>query len=65
MRRSVRSCIRCLPSHLVFPMENSKGLELAKLARTYRQQVDCATWLHKARDLPKEQFKQEVVTTPY
>ena len=49
----------------MFPMENSKGLELAKLARTDRQQVDCATWLHKARDLPKEQFKQEVVTTPY
>jgi hypothetical protein len=21
---------------------------------------DCATWLHKARELPREQFKQEV-----
>ena len=21
---------------------------------------DCATWLHKAREMPKEQFKQEV-----
>jgi len=25
-----------------------------------RQDFDCATWLHKAREMPKEQFKQEV-----
>ena len=25
-----------------------------------RQHFDCATWLHKARELPKEQFKREV-----
>src|ERR1700740_679867 len=38
----------------------TKGLELAKLARRDRQQFDCATWLHKAREMPKEQFKREV-----
>ena len=38
----------------------TKGLELAKLARRDRQEFDCATWLHKARELPKEEFKQEV-----
>ena len=38
----------------------SKGLELAKLARRDRQEFDCATWLHKAREMPKEQFKREV-----
>ncbi len=38
----------------------TKGLELAKLARRDGQDFDCATWLHKARELPKEQFKQEV-----
>jgi hypothetical protein len=38
----------------------TKGLELAKLARRDRQEFDCATWLHKARSLPKEQFKREV-----
>ena len=38
----------------------SKGLELAKLAKRDRQTFDCATWLHKARQMPKEQFKQEV-----
>ena len=38
----------------------TKGLELAKLARKDGQNFDCATWLHKAREMPKEQFKQEV-----
>src|SRR6184192_1299483 len=39
----------------------SKGLELAKLARRRDgQDFDCATWLHKARVLPKEQFRREV-----
>ncbi len=38
----------------------SKGLELAKLAKRDRQRFDCATWLHKARQMPKEQFKQAV-----
>ena len=38
----------------------TKGLELAKLARRDGQDFDCATWLHKAREMPKEEFKQEV-----
>src|SRR5580692_10593672 len=38
----------------------TKGLELAKIARRDRQNFDCATWLHKAREMHKEQFKQEV-----
>src|SRR3954449_10780398 len=39
----------------------SKGLELAKLARNRdSQSFDCATWLHKAREMPKEEFRQEV-----
>jgi hypothetical protein len=38
----------------------TKGLELAKLARRDRRRFDCATWLHKARELPKEDFKREV-----
>jgi hypothetical protein len=29
-------------------------------ARAEGQQFDCATWLHKARSLPKDQFKREV-----
>lgn len=38
----------------------TKGLELAKVARRDGQKFDCATWLHKAKDLPKEQFRSEV-----
>jgi len=38
----------------------AKGVELAKLARRDGQHFDCATWLHKARELPKDEFKQAV-----
>ena len=38
----------------------SKATELAKIARREGQRFDCATWMHKARELPKEKFKQEV-----
>ena len=38
----------------------AKGIELTKLARRDGRQFDCATWLHKAREMPKEEFKQEV-----
>jgi hypothetical protein len=38
----------------------TKGLELAKVARRDREHFDCATWLHKAREMPKEEFKREV-----
>jgi len=38
----------------------TKGLELAKIARRDGQGFDCATWLHKARALPKEDFRREV-----
>ena len=38
----------------------TKGLELAKVARRDGSEFDCATWLHKAREMPKDQFKREV-----
>src|SRR6202140_2053410 len=38
----------------------AKATELAKVARRDGQRFDCATWLHKARELPKEEFKREV-----
>jgi len=38
----------------------SKATELAKVARRDREQFDCATWLHKATELPKDEFKREV-----
>jgi hypothetical protein len=38
----------------------SKAAEMAKVARREGKTFDCATWLHKANELPKEQFKREV-----
>jgi len=38
----------------------AKGIELVKLARRDRQNFDCATWLHKARQMPREDFKRKV-----
>src|SRR5436190_12203081 len=38
----------------------AKAAELVKVARSDRDNFDCATWLHKARSSAKEQFKQEV-----
>ena len=37
----------------------AKGLELAKVARRDRQHFDCATWLHKAHQMPKEEFNRK------
>ena len=38
----------------------TKGVELAKLARKQGQRFESATWVHKARHMPKEEFKREV-----
>jgi hypothetical protein len=38
----------------------TKGRELAKLARRDGQQFDCAPWVHKAREMPREEFRREV-----
>jgi hypothetical protein len=38
----------------------TKGLELAKVARRDGQHFDCATWLHRAREMPKEDFRRAV-----
>ena len=35
----------------------SKAIELVKVARKDREDFDSATWLHKAKGLPKESFK--------
>src|SRR5205809_4449861 len=52
-----------LPPHVRRELKQvgwTKGLELAKLARSRDgQEFDCATWLHKAREMPKEQFRRE------
>ena len=38
----------------------TKGTELAKVARRDGQHFDCAPWVHKARAMPREDFRREV-----
>jgi hypothetical protein len=38
----------------------TKGLELARLVRHQGQRFESATWLHKARQMPKAEFQREV-----
>ena len=38
----------------------TKAAEMAKVARSEGERFDCATWMHKARSMPKEEFKREV-----
>ncbi len=49
-----------VPKHALREVGWSKAVELAKVARRDRQEFDCATWLHKATSLPKQEFKGEV-----
>jgi hypothetical protein len=38
----------------------AKATDLAKVAHRDGQRFDCATWLHKAKEMPKGAFKREV-----
>ena len=38
----------------------TKATDLAKVAHREGQRFDCATWLHKAMEMPKAEFKREV-----
>jgi hypothetical protein len=49
-----------IPKHDLQQVGWSKATELVKVARRDGEQFDCATWLHKAKDLPKESFKLAV-----
>jgi len=37
-----------------------KAAEMVKVARREGEQFDCAPWVHKAKELPKEEFAREV-----
>jgi hypothetical protein len=52
-----------LPPHVRRDLKSigwTKGRELAKLARAEGQHFDCAPWVHKARSMPREEFRREV-----
>jgi hypothetical protein len=37
-----------------------KAAEMVKVARREGEHFDCAPWVHKAKELPREEFKREV-----
>ena len=37
-----------------------KATELVRVARKDGERFDCALWVHKAREMPKEEFKRDV-----
>ena len=49
-----------IPKHELQQVGWSKATELVKVARKDGERFDCATWLHLARELPKEGFKNAV-----
>jgi hypothetical protein len=49
-----------IPKHELQKVGWSKATELVKVARKDRESFDCATWLHKAKELPKKRFKSAV-----
>jgi hypothetical protein len=46
-----------IPKHELEKVGWSKATELVKVARRDGEMFDCATWLHKAKEMPKEGFK--------
>jgi hypothetical protein len=49
-----------IPKHDLRKVGWSKAAELVKVARRDGEEFDSATWLHMAKQLPKEGFKSEV-----
>jgi len=49
-----------VPKHQLREVGWTKATELVKVARRDKERFDCATWVHKAQALPKEEFKREV-----
>jgi len=57
---TIHENLRRVPKQQLREVGWSKAIELVKVARRDRERFDCATWLHKAKELPKEGFKGEV-----
>jgi hypothetical protein len=57
---AIHENLRRIPKQQLREVGWSKAVELIKVARRDGEQFDCATWLHKAKALPKEGFKGEV-----
>lgn len=46
--------------HALMEVGWTKARELLKVARAERENFDCAPWVHKAKQMPRAEFKREV-----
>jgi len=57
---AIHETLTRIPKHDLQQVGWSKATELVKVARKDGELFDCATWLHKAKEMPKEGFKSAV-----
>jgi len=57
---AIHENLKKIPRHDLRQVGWSKATELVKVARRDGKQFDCATWLHKAKEMPKDGFKVAV-----
>jgi len=49
-----------IPKHLLREIGWRKAAEMVRVARREGERFDCAPWVHKAKDLNREEFEREV-----
>ncbi len=57
---SIHDHLRQIPTQEIENLGWSKALELAKVARSEGRHFDSATWLHRAKEVTKQELKEEV-----
>jgi hypothetical protein len=57
---AIQENLKRIPKQQLREVGWSKAAELVKVVRRDGEDFDYATWLHKAKELPKESFKTEV-----
>jgi hypothetical protein len=57
---TIHEHLPCVPKPQLRLMGWTKARELVKVARRDGPEFACAPWVHKANELPREQFKREV-----
>ena len=57
---SIHDHLKMIPTAEIEGLGWSKALELAKVARSEGRHFDSATWLHRAKEVTKQELKEEV-----
>ena len=59
-RLAIHEKLTRIPKQLLRQVGWNKAIELVKVVRREGESFDSATWLHQAKEMPKEGFKNEV-----